>query len=318
MAIYLIPTLLVNIDQFCDYIPVISTLTNLVDLVAKCILKLVKNPQLFFGNHYFRHLDNKSFSRCFTLLFFGIANLMIGIIDFVALHKKITTFSNAMDVIEENPKEGIKKIFQAAKLGHVTSMHYMGNYYMRNGGKADIIEAMKWHRKAADAGYSRSLFPLGSAFFSQRTFNPLEGYKVFHELTYKHRHPKGIYHLALCYLKGDGVAINVPEALRLLNLACHKNFAEAFTTLGDLYKKGEVVEMDLKRSFEFFLKSAKLNSPFGMSRVGFALIEGKGIEMDEEEGIGWLERAAESGDEEAQYYLYQLNKNRADLPPIQA
>ncbi|WP_044881298.1 DUF4116 domain-containing protein [Neochlamydia sp. EPS4] len=75
-----------RIDNIADYIPVISTVTNLVDLFQKCIISTFISKESLVKSHYYAHLSDKSFGRCITLLIPVLGNLTIAILDF--LHRK--------------------------------------------------------------------------------------------------------------------------------------------------------------------------------------------------------------------------------------
>lgn len=73
---------MVKVDNFCDYTPFVSTLSNLVDLFIKCVVINCLNPATIKGNHYYTYLKQKSYLRCFILLFPFLGNAVMGIIDF--------------------------------------------------------------------------------------------------------------------------------------------------------------------------------------------------------------------------------------------
>lgn len=69
----------VNLDKVCDYVPLISSLSNLVDIFQKCVLEAMK---FTYGNEYvqskyYKHIDNKEFSRCFQLLVPVLGNIYV-------------------------------------------------------------------------------------------------------------------------------------------------------------------------------------------------------------------------------------------------
>ncbi|HEY4832303.1 MAG TPA: hypothetical protein VIH61_07070 [Waddliaceae bacterium] len=74
-----ISNLLVKIDHFCDYIPLVSSVTNLVDLFQKCVVLPFMDKTTIVSNHYYKHINEKSFVRCFLLVIPVIGNIIIGI-----------------------------------------------------------------------------------------------------------------------------------------------------------------------------------------------------------------------------------------------
>ena len=87
----------VKFDNMCDYIPFVSTLSNLTDLFMKSIyLKNVGVPRDPQG-YYFTHLRQKSFTRMAILLIPIFGNLCIGIHDFVNKERNKT-----LDAVRRN------------------------------------------------------------------------------------------------------------------------------------------------------------------------------------------------------------------------
>jgi Domain of unknown function (DUF4116) len=72
--------LLVNVDNIANYIPVASTVTNLVDLFQKCVLLFVKDEAIK-KSHYFSHINDKKALRCVVLLVPVFGNIIVGYID---------------------------------------------------------------------------------------------------------------------------------------------------------------------------------------------------------------------------------------------
>ena len=70
-------------DDVCDYVPVVSTVSNLVDLFQKTVVLPSTPKEIIWESHYYTHLDQKSFSRCVVLLIPVIGNILVGIYDFV-------------------------------------------------------------------------------------------------------------------------------------------------------------------------------------------------------------------------------------------
>jgi hypothetical protein len=74
-------TWLVTADKICDYIPVVSTATNLINLYQKCVSIPELPERTITESHYFTHLQQKDFERCIILLVPIIGNILIGFLD---------------------------------------------------------------------------------------------------------------------------------------------------------------------------------------------------------------------------------------------
>ncbi|MBS4168307.1 HEAT repeat domain-containing protein [Parachlamydia sp. AcF125] len=84
---------LLKADQVSDYIPGVSTITNLIGLFQKYVMLSLKQRGDVSKSRYYKHLQQKSFSRCIVLLIPVIGNIIIGIYDF---SKRKHTYKNAV------------------------------------------------------------------------------------------------------------------------------------------------------------------------------------------------------------------------------
>eukprot|EP00434_Breviolum_minutum_P021579 symbB.v1.2.019047.t1/scaffold1537.1/size118942/12 len=56
----------------------------------------------------------------------------------------------------------------------------------------------------------------------------------------------------------------------------------------------------------WFLKAAEKDLPEAQNNIGWMLYCGEGVPMNTQAGVSWLEKAADSGNEEAQYHLLAI------------
>ncbi|MBS4168595.1 HEAT repeat domain-containing protein [Parachlamydia sp. AcF125] len=82
-------------DRVSDYIPGVSTVTNLIDLFQKCAVLPFKQKANISKSHYYSYLKQKSFSRCVVLLLPVIGNILVAIYDFA---KGGPNYADAMPV----------------------------------------------------------------------------------------------------------------------------------------------------------------------------------------------------------------------------
>lgn len=78
--------MLVNLrktDEFCDYVPVVSTISNLVDLFQKATVLPCLKKSSIDGSSYYAYLKQKSFSRCAVALIPVVGNILVGARDCV-------------------------------------------------------------------------------------------------------------------------------------------------------------------------------------------------------------------------------------------
>lgn len=72
----------VKTDNVCDYIPVVSTVSVLTDLLIRGVVFPFMNKDTINNNCYFTHLKDKSVARSIPLLIPVIGNLIVCIYDF--------------------------------------------------------------------------------------------------------------------------------------------------------------------------------------------------------------------------------------------
>lgn len=102
----------VKADRFFDRIPVLSSISNLVDLFQKAFVIPAKSRDSVEQNHYYTHLNQKSFVRCVALLVPVLGNIMVGLFDKLNTKRKeqqIQVQSNTIRGLLDNPKTDMDK-----------------------------------------------------------------------------------------------------------------------------------------------------------------------------------------------------------------
>jgi len=74
-----ISNVLIQVDNVCDYIPVVSSVTNLVVIFQKYVVMPNLKESNIVNNHYFIHLQNKNTVRCVVLLLPVLGNIFVAI-----------------------------------------------------------------------------------------------------------------------------------------------------------------------------------------------------------------------------------------------
>lgn len=92
---------LVKADKALDFVPILSTLTNTIDIFQKCAVFPLCKKQCIEKNRYFTHLKNKKLFKCVLLLIPIFGNIVIGII----------TVNKKVQKSRENKKKEIQDIF---------------------------------------------------------------------------------------------------------------------------------------------------------------------------------------------------------------
>lgn len=71
-----------KLDKVCDYMPVVSTLSNITDLVQQVLVLPFLNTDFRVKNNYYTHLECKTLFRPLLLLIPVIGNIIVAIIDY--------------------------------------------------------------------------------------------------------------------------------------------------------------------------------------------------------------------------------------------
>jgi TPR repeat protein len=109
--------------------------------------------------------------------------------------------------------------------------------------------------------------------------------------------PQAAIAYAIMRRYGNGVAQDVPEAIRYLEMAVGKLRGEAEYELGCIYWSG--AHKDWKKAAHYFKLSADLGNIDGISCYGGCLLRGEGVSRNAKEGLKYLELAAQNGDAKA-------------------
>ena len=129
-----------------------------------------------------------------------------------------------------------------ADQGYADAQFYLGNVYLNGEGlQENVVEAVKWYRKAADQGYVKAQFNLAQAYFI-----------------------------------GKGVPKNGAEAVKWYGKAAEQGDSQAHYELGVLYGVGKGTKKDYSNAYLWWLISARLG---GEADLEFAagLLEEKEI-----------------------------------------
>ena len=97
MNIQGLPNFLVQTDRVCDWVPILSTVNNLVDLFIKTVVLPRMQPSAIRANHYYSHLDKKTFTRCTLLLIPILGQIIIYLADLLYDNKPF-----ALELVKRN------------------------------------------------------------------------------------------------------------------------------------------------------------------------------------------------------------------------
>jgi hypothetical protein len=154
---------------------------------------------------------------------------------------------------------------EAAALQVAKAMVLLGDCYEEGVGVAqDYAEAMKWYRKAADAGNAVAMYSIG----------------------WLYRH-------------GLGVAQDYAEAMTWYRKAADADNAAAMNNIGCLYHDGLGVAQDYAEAMKWYRKAADAGNAGAMYNIGWLYQDGLGVAQDYAKAMTWYRKAADAGNTDA-------------------
>lgn len=140
---------------------------------------------------------------------------------------------------------------------------------MKNGeaafGRADIVSAIGWFRKAAEDGYAPAQARLaGLLDYSESNEEALTWYQKAAE----QNNADGQYGLASMYAAGEGTERDYQQAIKWFSNAAEQGHSQAIRALVSAYETGGLgLEIDKSKAVEILNKAAVLNDSWAKDRL---------------------------------------------------
>ncbi|NBO91572.1 MAG: hypothetical protein EBV06_04555 [Planctomycetia bacterium] len=217
---------------------------------------------------------------------------------------------------------------RAAKQGVPEAMLLLGVCHEVGVGVAqDYAEAMKWYRKAADAGNGTANYAEAIKWYRKAadTNNALamnnigwlyhNGWGVAQNITeamkwYRKGADAGdgtsLRNIGWLYQYGHGVTQDYTEAIKWYRKAADTNNGLAMNDVGWLYHNGWGVAQDYTEAMKWYRKAADASNGTAMNNIGWLYHYGMGVKQDKKEARRWYEKAIQHGNEKAKENLKQL------------
>ncbi|MBI5687536.1 MAG: sel1 repeat family protein [Verrucomicrobia bacterium] len=160
--------------------------------------------------------------------------------------------------VTTNVVEAVKWTRKAAEQNHARSQFILGRCCFDGiGTTMDKAEAVKWHRKAAEQNYADAQYILGFVYgFGQGLrMDATEALKWLHRAA-EQDHPGAQYYLAFFYSTGRGVKKDETEAVKWFRKAADQNWVAAQSSLADRYRQGVGATKDLAEAYKWSLLAA--------------------------------------------------------------
>jgi len=160
----------------------------------------------------------------------------------------------------------------------------------------------------ATKGDARAQFDLGCAYFMGNgvTMNLDEAIKWFRKAA-DQGFAGGQFFLGLMYLHGQGVPKDSAEAVKWYRLAAGQGWAPAQHNLGVMYANGDGVPKDSAEAVKWYRKAAERGFAEAQFFVGVMYRKGDGVPKDSTEAVKWYRKAAEQGHAKAQIWLNMID-----------
>jgi len=175
---------------------------------------------------------------------------------------------------------GTQWLEKSANLGLAKSQHDVGHMYARNARntqwlasrpanptdpKANMEEAVRWYRCAADQGY-----------------------------------PEAEYRLAVCYSNGEGLQSDSKQAFVWHLRAAEHGHIISQTAVAGCYDFGVGCDVDKSKAMLWNAKAARNGSPLSETAMGLHALSGVDMPVATRLALKWFERAANHGQDPVQ------------------
>lgn len=243
-------------------------------------------------------------------------------------------FVGLVDEAQE-PSKAREWFVKAAATGHVRAAAKAAAMFEEGrGGAADKVQALKWHKVAAEGGNAESAFKVAKARELEGNANPEEMIKMYQRAAlagdseanlrlgdiyftgdagiknqveafkyYRNaaqlKNAKAYFKMGYCYERGHGVAANNTEAARWYEKGADAGDLNSIANLARFYETGAGVEKDLAKAAKLYLTAAEQGEPFAQLSLGSMYRSGTGVKQDLVEAYRWVGLAAERGYGEA-------------------
>ena len=145
--------------------------------------------------------------------------------------------------------------------------------------ESDIVGAMSYYRKAAEAGYAPAQSRL--AYLLDKSERNEEAVKWYQKAV-EQGDAEAEHGLAGMYVSADGIAQNSAEALRLFRSSANKAYPPAIRVMAAAYEKGGIgLRIDYELAREWLEKGVQLNDYWSIKRLAQAYANGElGLRID--------------------------------------
>lgn len=193
-------------------------------------------------------------------------------------------------------------------VGGTDGMVSLGDGYRSGDGVPQSYDkALRWYRKAADAGNPEGMDRIGYLYETGKGV-PEDDQQAFawFQKAAVGGNTTGMVNLGYLYDRGKGVAQDYAQAMTWYRKAADAHEATAMNNVGAMYEDGRGVAIDYAEALKWFHKAADGGDALAMRNLGGMYAAGDGIAPDRSQAIQWFQAAVKAGDTQAAEELKAL------------
>lgn len=196
--------------------------------------------------------------------------------------------------------EAVRWLRRAALQGGVTAQYELGLCYAEGRGvAADTTKALQWLQRSAGQHNADAENLLGEIHVEN---DARQAVKWFRRAAAQ-RHAAGMYNLGACHYHGFGVKQDATEAFRLFQSSADLQYPPAVDMLGECYQRGAGVAADEFRALACFREAAEQNYSRAQVSLGACYEFGEGVRRCPRQALHWYQAAAAQNDPQGRYCL---------------
>jgi TPR repeat protein len=194
---------------------------------------------------------------------------------------------------EQERKRSLDLIHALAAEGNIDAQSYLGSFYGTGKYVAQNYEtACIWFRRSAESGNRVAQTNLAMMLVNGRGIekDPQQAFRWYKKAA-EQGEPNAQFCLSVMYARGNGTQKNFDSAFQWCRLAAEQGLPKAQSFLGNLYgRKGNREEQ-----VRWLHKAAARDDVTAQYGLGVLYFSGRGVDLNEQTSVEFLQIAAEKG-----------------------
>lgn len=166
-------------------------------------------------------------------------------------------------------------------------------YFEGNGKPQNKVQAYNYYKQAADMDNPLGHLNIAKYFLSEKDYK--KALESIHKAR-SYRYAPASLMLSHMYRHGQGVKKNKIKAFKFALEAAEWSDVDAMLEVALCYEEGFGVKRDSDKAFAYYKKTADLDHPKGLFKVGKILLDTPKEKSGGEEALRWLDKAAMKGE----------------------